>query len=180
MSHDKKLQTAIYESKTLRFFCWVDVAWPNIKPLMLRFISHLNGANNTETDQAFRNVLRTTRQAIMQIHPSIQIDDNQIDRDYLVVFYRGFFTSAIQELSILHLSNATSQWNPLRGSKTTWKRHNDSPHTFNRANTDKISVSQTEMIGLSDILLTPHDKEVLGEDVTRIYAPYPFKKSRLN
>lgn len=179
MSNNRKLQAAIEESKTIRFFCWIDVAWPNIKPLMLRLISHLNGAKNPETGQALQNILRATRLSVVHIHPSIDINQNQIDKEYLIIFYRGFFTSAVSELSKLHLTNATTRWNPLTENMSAWEYHNAPPHTFKRIKSRENKIFHGEVITLSKTLLTSHDRKILGDEISRIYTPYPFNNNHL-
>lgn len=173
------LHQVFNETRTRRIFSWVIVAWPNIKPLMLRFMKYLNNISNSETKQTFCNVIKVTSRSVTTLHPSIKIDENRRDRDYLIAFYRIFFTSAVRELSSLSLSTPTSKWEPLQENMGDWMTANDPPHTLVHRDVQRKSVSSREIKMISDSLLGDHDREILGEEIDFIYTPYPAKKEGL-
>lgn len=172
---DAILRKAIVKSKTNRFFSWMEVSWPNVRPLMVSFAEHLDCDRSEEAQKAFLNVLRATRKAVMQPPKSIQVDLTRADREYLILLYRGFFTASVRELGRVRLGRGQSAWNPLHQSLRSWRRSNQGSQMPKYTGKPKARPKSEEIKSLSECLLGRTDRLILGKEIERIYEPYPDK-----
>lgn len=172
---EELLRKAIKESNTYRFFGWMEVAWPNVRPLLASLADHIECERYEEGQVVFQAVLKATRKAVMQPPKSIVLDLKRADREYLILLYRGFLTSSASELGRIKLGRGKKKWNPLEQSLKSWMRKNESIRApqFNGAPIRKPTAAQIE--SLSECILNRTDRRILGKEIERIYEPYPFK-----
>ncbi len=172
-TNKKALKRAIATSKTSRFYCWIEIAWPNVKPFMLNLVSHISSGNIKESEKALQNILRATRRAVVRPAPSIEIDSARVDRQYLILLYRGFLTATAQELSRLSLTSGKEQWNPYSESLPQWLgKRTDRVEITLKEKTTKSTPKEVKHLG--NILLSKRDRDILGVELNKLFEPYPF------
>ena len=141
---------------------------------MLNLVDHISCNSVKESEKVLQNILRATRRAVVRPDSSINIDETRIDREYLIILYRGFLTATMQELERICLSNGIDQWNPLSESLKSWTNAHKGKTAVCIKEKGKKVASPNEVKSLGGILLSKRDRDILGPEIDKLFVPYPF------
>lgn|GEM_PF-2644175 len=169
-----KLDTAIRQTRTTRFYQSVNILWPNSFAVLTRVAQFVGDEVRLPGDKVpfLERILVQTKKHLSQAEASGEIRFENRDRDYLVAFLHGLF-SEVGKVFLLQVCTSSSYWDPHTEACILWRRHTQGELRCEWIRQDATTASAELVKKAAEALLDSREVAILGQDLPRVWGQTP-------